>query len=97
LIDVLLVGILWISFLTISKIDSFSPVGLGLITVLLYLYWTALVGEKVGFKNSALESLGKAFLLPPDCLIEWSAYNGLGQRALNKFFNTFVASANEMK
>ncbi|MCX6678687.1 MAG: RDD family protein [Methanothrix sp.] len=117
LIDVLLVGILWASLLTISRTYSFSPVGLGLLMALLFVYWTALEGyrgqslgkmllnivvlgqegEKIGFKDSALESLGKAFLLPLDCLIGWVVYKGRGQRAFNKFSNTIVASANEGK
>jgi uncharacterized RDD family membrane protein YckC len=117
LIDVLLVGILWVSFLTISKTTSFSPAGLGLLTALLFVYWTALEGyrgqslgkmllnivvvgqegEKIGFKDSALESLGKAFLLPLDCLVGWVVYKGRGQRAFNKLSNTIVASADEVK
>jgi uncharacterized RDD family membrane protein YckC len=54
-------------------------------------------GEKIGFRDSALESLGKAFLLPLDCLIGWIVYKGQGQRAFNKFSNTVVSSANEVK
>ena len=117
LIDVLLVGILWASLLTISQTESFSPGDLGLLMVFLFVYWTVLegyrgqslgkmllnivvvgpVGEKIGFKDSALESLGKAFLLPLDCLIGWVVYKGQGQRASNKLSNTVVASANEVK
>jgi uncharacterized RDD family membrane protein YckC len=86
LIDVLLVGILWSSLMTISITNSLSPVGLGSLMVLLFVYWTVLEGyrgqslgkmllnivvvgpegEKIGFGDSALESLGKAFLLPLD-------------------------------
>ena len=117
LIDVLLVSILWSSFMTISTINSFSPGGLGLLAALLFVYWTVLegyrgqslgkmvlnlvvvgpAGEKIGFRDSALESLGKAFLLPLDCLMGWVVYKGRGQRAFNKFSNTIVASANEVK
>jgi uncharacterized RDD family membrane protein YckC len=117
LIDVLLVGILWSSLMTISITNSLSPVGLGSLMVLLFVYWTVLEGyrgqslgkmllnivvvgpegEKIGFRDSALESLGKAFLLPLDCLIGWIVYKGQGQRAFNKFTNTVVASANEVK
>ncbi|HUS75323.1 MAG TPA: RDD family protein [Methanothrix sp.] len=117
LIDVLLVGILWSSFMTISTANRFSPGGLIMLMAFLFVYWTVLegyrgqslgkmllnivvvgpVGEKIGFRDSALESLGKAFLLPLDCLIGWVVYKGQGQRAFNKFSNTVVASANEAK
>ena len=117
LIDVLLVGILWSSLMTISITNSLSPVGLGSLMALLFVYWTVLEGyrgqslgkmilnivvvgpegEKIGYGDSALESLGKAFLLPLDCLIGWIVYKGQGQRAFNKFSNTVVASANEVK
>jgi uncharacterized RDD family membrane protein YckC len=117
LIDVILVGIFWAILLTTSQMDSFGPVGLGLLMSLLFIYWTVLEGyrgqslgkmllnivvvglegEKIGFKDSALESLGKAFLLPLDCLIGWVVYKGRGQRAFNKFTNTIVVSANEVK
>lgn len=117
LIDVLIVGILWSSLMAISSTNRFSPTGLGLLMVLLFVYWTVLEGyrgqslgkmilnivvvgpdgEKIGFGDSALESLGKAFLLPLDCLIGWIVYKGQGQRAFNKFSNTVVASANEVK
>jgi uncharacterized RDD family membrane protein YckC len=52
-------------------------------------------GERIGFKDSAVESLGKAFLLPLDCLIGWAAFKGQGQRAFNRLSNTIVASADE--
>jgi uncharacterized RDD family membrane protein YckC len=117
LIDVLLVSILWSSFMTISTGNRFSPGDLSLLMALLFVYWTVLEGyrgqslgkmllnivvvgpegEKIGFRDSALESLGKAFLLSLDCLIGWVAYKGRGQRAFNKFSNTIVASANEVK
>ncbi|MGV8175422.1 MAG: RDD family protein [Methanothrix sp.] len=50
-------------------------------------------GERIGLKDSAVESLGKAFLLPIDCLIGWAAFRGQGQRAFNRLSNTIVASA----
>jgi uncharacterized RDD family membrane protein YckC len=54
------------------------------------------VGEKIGFRDSALESFGKAFLLPLDCLAGWIVYKGSGQRAFNSFSDTVVAEANEV-
>jgi uncharacterized RDD family membrane protein YckC len=116
LIDVLIVGIVWVSLMNAEKIDRLSSGGLGLFFSLLFIYWTILEGyrgqslgkmilniviigaegEKIGFADSALESLGKAFLLPLDCLIGWVAYRDQGQRAFNKISNTFVVSANEV-
>jgi len=48
-------------------------------------------GEKIGFKDSAIESFGKAFLLPLDCLAGWIAYGKSRQRAFNRISNTVVA------
>jgi uncharacterized RDD family membrane protein YckC len=51
---------------------------------------TGTEGEKIGFKDAAIESFGKAFLLPFDCLIGWLAMRGEGQRMFNRISNTFV-------
>lgn len=116
LIDVLLIGILWFSLMTISTIGAGSVEGLGILAAMLFMYWTALegyrgqslgkmllnivvvgpLGEKIGFQDSALESFGKAFLLPLDCLFGWIVYKGSGQRAFNRFSDTIVAEANEV-
>jgi uncharacterized RDD family membrane protein YckC len=116
LIDGLLVAILWSSIMTISTASATSAEGLGILSALLFIYWTALegyrgqslgkmlmnlvvvgpVGEKIGFRDSAIESFGKAFLLPVDCLFGWIAYKGSGQRAFNRFSDTIVAEANEV-
>jgi len=47
-------------------------------------------GEKIGIKDAALESFGKAFLLPLDCLIGWLAIPASGQRLFNNISNTIV-------
>jgi uncharacterized RDD family membrane protein YckC len=116
LIDVLLMGILWSSLMTISTIGASSAEGLGILATLLFIYWTALegyrgqslgkmllnivvvgpMGEKIGFPDSAVESFGKAFLLPLDCLCGWIFYRGSGQRVFNRFSDTVVAEANEV-
>jgi uncharacterized RDD family membrane protein YckC len=116
LIDVLLMGILWSSLMTISTIGASSAGGLGILSTMLFIYWTALegyrgqslgkmllnivvvgpAGEKIGFQDSALESFGKAFLLPLDCLAGWIVYKGSVQRAFNRFSDTIVAEANEV-
>lgn len=50
-------------------------------------------GESIGFKDSAIESFGKAFLLPIDCIIGWLAWRGSGQRLFNRISNTVVIRA----
>ena len=52
-------------------------------------------GESIGFKDAAIESFGKAFLLPLDCLIGWMALPGKGQRLFNRISDTIVASLDE--
>jgi uncharacterized RDD family membrane protein YckC len=52
-------------------------------------------GESMGFKDAAVESFGKAFLLPLDCLIGWMALPGKGQRLFNRISDTVVANADE--
>jgi uncharacterized RDD family membrane protein YckC len=51
-------------------------------------------GEKIGFVDAAIESFGKAFLLPLDCFIGWLAMRGQGQRIFNRISNTFVVRTN---
>lgn len=55
LIDVLLMGILWHGILIVLKIDASSLNGIFLISVLLFIYWTALEGYRG-------QSLGKMVL-----------------------------------
>ncbi len=53
------------------------------------------VGEKISFQDSAIESFGKAFLLPLDCLVGWIILRGSCQRAFNRLSNTIVADSND--
>ncbi len=53
-------------------------------------------GEKIGFRDSAIESFGKAFLLPLDCLVGWIAYGETRQRAFNRISNTIVADSSDV-
>lgn len=52
-------------------------------------------GEQIGFKDAAVESFGKAFLLPLDLIIGILADQGKGQRLFNRLSNTIVAEAEE--
>ncbi len=110
LIDVLLMGLLWHGIMIVLKIDAFSLSGAFLLSVLLFIYWTALegyrgqslgkmlinivvtgpFGEQIRFRDAAVESFGKAFLLPVDCLICWFALREKRQRLFNKISDTIV-------
>lgn len=47
-------------------------------------------GNSIGFGSVVLESLGKAFLLPLDCLLGWILYPLKGQRLFNHLSETIV-------
>ncbi len=51
---------------------------------------TDLSGNKVNIKNAALESFGKAFLLPIDVILGLIFTNNKRQRIFNKMTNTIV-------
>jgi len=51
---------------------------------------TDMDGQKIGYADAAIESFGKAFLLPLDCIIGWLAMPGSGQRLFNRISNTVV-------
>jgi len=53
---------------------------------------TRLDGSKIDFAQAALESFGKAFILPIDCIIGWilASCKERRQRIFNKLSNTIV-------
>jgi uncharacterized RDD family membrane protein YckC len=52
-------------------------------------------GESIDFPKAAIESFGKAFLLPLDCLIGWIAIPGSGQRLFNRLSETIVVEVDD--
>lgn len=52
-------------------------------------------GEEIDLPRAAIQSFGKAFLLPLDCLIGWIAMRGSGQRLFNRLSETIVIHVNE--
>jgi uncharacterized RDD family membrane protein YckC len=52
-------------------------------------------GERIDLPKAAIESFGKAFLLPLDCLIGWIAMPGSGQRLFNRLSETIVVVVDE--
>ncbi|MCD6593555.1 RDD family protein [Candidatus Bathyarchaeota archaeon] len=51
---------------------------------------TRLDGGKINMMQAAVESIGKAFLLPIDCLIGWFLYSKKRQRLFNYISETIV-------
>jgi len=47
-------------------------------------------GTKIKYTTAAIESIGKAFLLPLDCLIGWLGMPGTKLRVFNRISNTIV-------
>lgn len=52
-------------------------------------------GEHIRFRDAAIESFGKAFLLAFDCLVCWFAFRETRQRLFNKISNTIVVNRAE--
>jgi hypothetical protein len=51
---------------------------------------TDLYGNRANTKSAAIESFGKAFLLPIDVLLGWIFTNNKRQRIFNRLSNTIV-------
>ncbi|MGC9514959.1 RDD family protein [Methanocrinis sp.] len=56
---------------------------------------TNMRGDEIDLPRAAIESFGKAFLLPLDCLIGWIAMPGSGQRLFNRLSETIVVVVDE--
>jgi len=52
-------------------------------------------GNTLNLVIAAIESFGKAFLLPIDCIIGWIFYSQKNQRLFNYISNTIVVKDNE--
>jgi uncharacterized RDD family membrane protein YckC len=51
-------------------------------------------GTRINYTTAAIESFGKAFLLPLDCLIGWLGMPGTKLRVFNRISNTIVIRTN---
>ncbi len=47
-------------------------------------------GDEIDLEKAAVESFGKAFILPIDCLVGWLAMSGEKLRLFNRLSNTIV-------
>lgn len=79
---------LYWTFLEGYRGQSLGKMVLGIVVV-------GFAGERIGFEDAAVESFGKAFLLPLDLIIGILANQGKGQRLFNRLSNTIVAEAEE--
>ena len=52
-------------------------------------------GDDIDYGTAAIESFGKAFLLPIDILVGWLAYEEEGSRLFNKLSSTIVIETDE--
>ncbi|MBV0925818.1 RDD family protein [Halomicroarcula limicola] len=52
-------------------------------------------GDPIDYATAAIESFGKAFLLPLDLIIGWLAYEEEGLRLFNKLSSTIVVETDE--
>jgi hypothetical protein len=87
---VLLAAILFIYW---TALEGYRGQSLG--KMLLNIVVTGPLGENIGFSDAAVESFGKAFLLPVDCLIGWFALREKRQRLFNRISNTIVIKRTE--
>ena len=54
---------------------------------------TQLGGERTDLVHAAIENIGKAFLLPIDCIVGWIMYPAKKQRLFNYLSETIVVKA----
>lgn len=54
-------------------------------------------GTKIHYGTAAIESIGKAFLLPLDCVIGWLAMPNTKLRVFNRISNTIVIKTDYME
>ncbi|WP_276273707.1 RDD family protein [Haloarcula litorea] len=52
-------------------------------------------GDPIGYGTAAIESFGKAFLLPLDVLVGWLAYEEEGLRLFNRLSGTIVVETDD--
>lgn len=79
-----------IPFVYWTLVEGYSGRSIG--KLVMDLKVTRLDGSKIDFTQAALESFGKAFILPIDCIIGWilDSCKEKRQRVFNKLSNTIV-------
>jgi uncharacterized RDD family membrane protein YckC len=87
---ILLAAILFIYW---TALEGYRGQSLG--KMLFNIVITGPLGESIRFRDAAVESFGKAFLLPIDCLIGWFALGERRQRLFNRISDTIVIKRTE--
>lgn len=77
-------------FLYWTVMEGFDGRGQSIGKMVMNLKVTNRDGSKISYRAAALESFGKAFLLPFDCLIGWLAMPGSKLRVFNRISHTIV-------
>jgi uncharacterized RDD family membrane protein YckC len=93
LVPISLLGLLLFQVLTFlywTLLEGYRGQSLG--KMILNLAVVGPKGERIGFEDSAIESFGKAFLLPLDLVVGALAYRGADQRLFNRLSNTVVTA-----
>ena len=80
-------------FIYWTALEGYRGQSLG--KMLLNISVTGPLGESIMFRDAAVESFGKAFLLPFDCLACWFAFRESRQRLFNRISNTIVIKQTE--
>ena len=80
-------------FIYWTALEGYRGQSLG--KMLLNISVTGPLGEGIRFRDAAVESFGKAFLLPFDCLICWFVFRESRQRLFNRISNTIVIKQTE--
>jgi len=83
-----------ILFIYWTALEGYRGQSLG--KMLLNIVVTGPLGESIRFRDAAVASFGKAFLLPIDCLIGWFALRDSRQRLFNKISDTVVIKRTEV-
>jgi uncharacterized RDD family membrane protein YckC len=82
-----------ILFIYWTALEGYRGQSLG--KMLLNIVVTGPLGESIRFRDAAIESFGKAFLLPIDCLIGWYGFRKNRQRLFNRISDTVVIRRTE--
>lgn len=86
-------GLAAILFVYWTALEGYRGQSLG--KMFLNIAVTGPMGEPIRIRDAAVESFGKAFLLPVDCLISWFSFKKTRQRLFNRISNTVVTNRME--
>lgn len=75
-------------FIYWTALEGYRGQSLG--KMFLHIAVTGSMGEHIRFRDAAVESFGKAFLLPIDCLMGFFAFGDKRQRLFNRISDTIV-------